>query len=41
MRLPIIPIVVSVALLSAVVYTCVNLIADLTYSVVDPRIRTR
>lgn len=35
------PIVQGVILLSAVVYTCVNLIADLTYSVVDPRIRTK
>jgi peptide/nickel transport system permease protein len=35
------PIVQGVILLSAVVYTCVNLLADLTYSVVDPRIRTR
>jgi ABC-type dipeptide/oligopeptide/nickel transport system permease component len=35
------PIVQGVILLSAIVYTCVNLMTDLTYSVLDPRIRTR
>jgi peptide/nickel transport system permease protein len=35
------PIVQGVILLSAVVYTCVNLLTDLTYSVLDPRIRNK
>jgi ABC-type dipeptide/oligopeptide/nickel transport system permease component len=34
------PIVQGVILLSAIVYTCVNLTTDLTYSMLDPRIRT-